>query len=78
MKGPVPEEDYEIPFGQAAVVRDGKDLTLVAMAGWCRMALKAGEKLAAEGMSMEVIDPRTVAPLDIETILNRSRRRGVC
>ncbi len=68
LKGPVPEEAYEIPFGQAAVVREGKDVTVVALARMVPKALEAAEVLAREGMSVEVIDPRTVAPLDVETI----------
>jgi 2-oxoisovalerate dehydrogenase E1 component len=68
LKGPVPEGDYEIPFGQAAVVREGKDLTVVALTRMVQYALTAAVQLAREGISVEVIDPRTVAPLDVETI----------
>jgi len=75
-KGPVPEADYEIPFGQAAVVRDGKDLTVVALALMVQCALRACETLAAEGIAVELIDPRTVAPLDIETIARSVRKTG--
>src|SRR5439155_17651427 len=67
-KGPVPEESYEITFGRAAVVRDGKDVTVVALARMVHRALEAADVLAREGVSVEVIDPRTVAPLDVETI----------
>jgi len=68
LKGLVPEADYEIPFGQAAVVREGNDLTVVAIARMVpRMSAIAAE-LAKEGISVEVIDPRTVAPLDVDTI----------
>lgn len=67
-KGPVPETAYEIPFGQAAVVREGKDLTVVALTRMVPRAVEAAETLAKEGVSVEVIDPRTVAPLDAETI----------
>ena len=76
MKGPVPAEDYEIPFGQAAVVREGTDLTLVAIGRMVPQALEAGRQLAAEGVSIEVIDPRTVAPLDTDTILQSVARTG--
>src|SRR4029453_1607423 len=69
VRGPVPEEEYYLPFGQAAVVREGKDVTVVALARMVRKTLEVAEKLAAEGISVEVIDPRTVAPLDIDTIL---------
>ncbi|MDB5306224.1 MAG: acoA 1 [Gemmataceae bacterium] len=68
LKGPVPEAAYEIPFGQAAVVRDGKDATVVALTRMVPRALEVAESLAREGVSVEVIDPRTVAPLDVETI----------
>jgi len=76
LKGPVPEGDYEIPFGQAAVVRAGKDVTVVALTLMVQRALKACEALAGEGVSVEVIDPRTVAPLDIETIAESVRKTG--
>jgi len=68
VKGPVPEAKYEIPFGQAAVVHEGKDATVVALLRMVPKAMEAAEKLAAEGIAIEVIDPRTVAPLDVETI----------
>jgi 2-oxoisovalerate dehydrogenase E1 component len=76
LKGPVPEGDYEIPFGKAAVVREGKDVTVIALALLVQHALKACETLAAEGVSVELIDPRTVAPLDIETIAESVRKTG--
>ncbi len=71
-KGPVPEEDYAIPFGQASVVRQGgRDcrVTVVALAAMLRQTLEACDWLAKDGISVEVIDPRTVAPLDMDTIL---------
>jgi 2-oxoisovalerate dehydrogenase E1 component len=67
-KGPVPEGAYEIPFGRAAVVREGKDASIVALTSMVPRAVDAAEALAAEGVSVEVIDPRTVAPLDVDTI----------
>jgi 2-oxoisovalerate dehydrogenase E1 component len=76
VKGPVPEGDYEIPFGQAAVVRAGTDVTVVALALMVHRTLQACETLAAEGVSVELIDPRTVAPLDIETIAESVRKTG--
>ncbi len=75
-KGPVPEGDYEIDFGQAAVVREGRDATVVALALMVRRTLEACERLAARGVSVEVIDPRTVSPLDAETILRSVRKTG--
>jgi 2-oxoisovalerate dehydrogenase E1 component len=75
-KGPVPEEDYEIEFGQAAVVREGRDVTVVALAMMVHHARKACETLAAEGIEVELIDPRTVQPLDTETLLASVRKTG--
>ncbi len=75
-KGPVPEEPYEIEFGQAAVVREGRDVTVVALAHMVKKSLEAAEQLAASGVSVELIDPRTVLPLDVETILNSVRKTG--
>ena len=76
LKGPVPEGDYEIPFGKASFVREGKDVTVVALALMVPRALKACDTLAAEGVSVELIDPRTVAPLDVETIARSVRKTG--
>jgi 2-oxoisovalerate dehydrogenase E1 component len=67
-KGPVPEADYEIPFGKAIIAREGKDVTVVALARMVPRTLEAATTLAKENIAVEVIDPRTVAPLDIETI----------
>jgi 2-oxoisovalerate dehydrogenase E1 component len=75
-KGPVPEEDYEIDFGRAAVVREGRDVTVVALALMVRKTLEAAERLAAKGVSVEIIDPRTVSPLDGETILQSVHKTG--
>lgn len=68
-KGPVPEEPYTVPFGDADVKREGTDCTVVATSRTVLMALKAAEMLAEEGISVEVIDPRTLFPLDIDTIV---------
>ena len=73
-KAPVPEEEYLIPFGEAAVLREGSDITLVGTSSMVQVALAAAETLAAEGISAEVIDPRTIAPLDEETILTSVRK----
>jgi len=75
-KGPVPEEEYTIPFGQAAVVREGREMTVVAIAAMVQQALQASDTLAQEGVSVEVIDPRTLAPLDIDSILKSVRKTG--
>ncbi|HEY7311565.1 MAG TPA: dehydrogenase E1 component subunit alpha/beta [Gemmataceae bacterium] len=75
-KGPVPEQEYELPFGEAAVVREGRDVTVVALALMVRRTLEACERLAAKGVSVEVIDPRTVSPLDEATILRSVKKTG--
>ena len=75
-KGPVPEEDYTIPFGQGHVVREGRDVTVVALTVEVARAVQAAETLAREGVSVEVIDPRTVAPLDINLILESVHKTG--
>ena len=75
-KGPVPAEPYEIEFGKAAVVRPGDDATVVAMGLMAWHARAAGEQLAAEGISIELIDPRTISPLDIDTIAQSVRKTG--
>jgi len=76
VKGPVPTEAYEIPFGQAAIVREGRDLTVVALAAMVHRVRDVCESLAGERISIELIDPRTVAPLDVETILTSVRKTG--
>ncbi|MCF8526681.1 MAG: alpha-ketoacid dehydrogenase subunit beta [Candidatus Nanopelagicales bacterium] len=74
VKGPVPEEIYAVPFGEATISREGTDATIIAIARMLPEALKAAEKLAADGISVEVIDPRTVQPLDTETIVTSVRK----
>lgn len=74
--GEVPEEPYEIPLGQAAVVRDGTDVTIVGVQKMVWTALDAAEALAADGISCEVVDPRSYSPLDTEGILASVRRTG--
>ena len=69
VKGPVPEELYSIPFGVANVVQEGSDATIVAIGRMVPEAVKAAKKLAESGISVEVIDPRTVQPLDTDTIV---------
>lgn len=76
IKGPVPEEHYEIPFGKADVVREGTDATVVALAHMRHHAEKAAEQLAGEGISIELIDPRSVSPLDTDTILSSVAKTG--
>jgi 2-oxoisovalerate dehydrogenase E1 component len=76
IKGSVPAEEYFIEFGKASVVREGNDVTVVALAMMVHKTLQACEILAKEGISVELIDPRTVAPLDTETILNSVAKTG--
>ena len=76
VKGPVPEGEYEIEFGKAAVVRPGRDVTVVALARMVHLTLSICEELEKEGISVEVVDPRTVLPLDIETILQSVKKTG--
>ncbi|MEZ5823528.1 MAG: alpha-ketoacid dehydrogenase subunit beta [Geminicoccaceae bacterium] len=73
-KAPVPEEEFLIPFGQAHVKRQGRDITLVATSSMVQVAEKAALLLADQGISAEVIDPRTIVPLDEETILASVRK----
>jgi len=76
LRGQVPEEEYTIPLGVANVVREGKDVTIVATARMVQVALQAAEKLAAEGVLVEIVDPRTLVPLDKATLLASIRKTG--
>lgn len=76
VRGQVPEEEYLIPFGEAVVRREGKDATIVADGYQVTLSLQAAEALAKEGISVEVIDPRTLEPLDIDTILASVKKTG--
>lgn len=75
-EGEVPEGDYTVPFGVADIKRAGKDVTIVATSMMVLKSLKAAEKLAKEGIEVEVIDPRTLVPLDKDTILNSVAKTG--
>jgi pyruvate/2-oxoglutarate/acetoin dehydrogenase E1 component len=76
MEGDVPEESYSIPFGEANIVRDGDDITLVTYGRMVHYTLDAANKLAKEGIEADVIDLRTTSPLDEETILESVQRTG--
>ena len=77
MRAEVPEDDYTIPFGQAAIKREGKDLTVVSYGFTLWEVIKAADALEREtGLSVEVIDPQTLIPLDLETILDSVRKTG--
>jgi pyruvate/2-oxoglutarate/acetoin dehydrogenase E1 component len=69
VKGEVPEEEYTIPFGKADIKRAGKDVTIVALSRMVHAALAAAQRLAEEGIQAEVIDPRTLTPLDRDTLI---------
>jgi len=75
-KGIVPEEEYLIPFGEARIVREGKDLTIIAMSRMVDLASKAAAALAEQGIAAEVIDPRTIVPLDRKRITNSIKKTG--
>ncbi len=75
-RGEVPEEEYTLPFGQAHICREGSDVTVVAISRMVLRALEAAEELAREGVSVEVIDPRTVVPLDIDAIVASVEKTG--
>jgi pyruvate/2-oxoglutarate/acetoin dehydrogenase E1 component len=76
LKGPVPAEDYVIPLGKADIKREGSDVTVVALAWLVHEALAAADELAREGISVEVVDPRTLVPLDEETIRASVQKTG--
>ncbi|QNN58786.1 alpha-ketoacid dehydrogenase subunit beta [Diaphorobacter ruginosibacter] len=72
----VPEESYAIPFGQAKCVREGSDVTIVTLSQMVQKSILAAEKLAAEGIAAEIIDLRTIVPLDRESVLKSVRKTG--
>ena len=76
IKGEVPEEPYSIPLGEADVKREGKDVTIVATAAMVHKSLEVAEKLEKDGISVEVVDPRTIVPLDVDTIINSIKKTG--
>jgi pyruvate/2-oxoglutarate/acetoin dehydrogenase E1 component len=76
LKGEVPDGEHLVPIGLANIVRPGTDVTVVAWQSMVHRALKAAERLAADGIEIEVIDPRGVRPLDMDTILASVRRTG--
>ncbi|MBI2941149.1 MAG: alpha-ketoacid dehydrogenase subunit beta [Chloroflexi bacterium] len=74
LRDEVPDEDYEVPIGQAVVAREGRDATVVATGWMVHRALAAADALTAEGMSVEVVDLRSLAPLDIPTVVASVRK----
>ena len=76
VSGPVPEEEYVIPLGEAEVKREGKDVTIVAWGTLLPKTLNAAQTLATDGVEVEVVDPRTLRPLDIATIVDSVKKTG--
>lgn len=76
IKGPVPQGEHLVPLNQGAIAREGTDVTVVAISKMRYVALEAAEKLADEDVSVEVVDPRSLSPLDEELILNSVRKTG--
>ena len=76
MEGEVPEEIYTVPFGEAAVVREGHDVTIVAIGRMVQKAQEAAADLQKQGIHCEIIDPRTTSPLDTDTILESVEKTG--
>jgi pyruvate/2-oxoglutarate/acetoin dehydrogenase E1 component len=77
-KGPVPPGEIVIPLGQARIARSGSDVTVVATSSMVGVALEAAERLSAEGIDVEVVDPRTLTPLDVESIVESVRKTSRC
>ena len=75
-KGDVPEEPYTVPLGKAKVVREGRDVTVVATLNMVAKALSVAEEMAREGIEVEVVDLRSLCPLDTETVVNSVRKTG--
>ena len=73
-KGEVPEEEYIIPMGEADIKKEGTDLTIVAWSGMIPKVMEAAEILSKEGISAEVVDPRSLVPLDKKTIINSVKK----
>lgn len=76
VKGPVPEEDYTVPLGLADVKREGKDVTVVVYGRMVQRCLEVAEELVKEGVELEIVDPRTLLPLDKETIVRSAKKTG--
>jgi pyruvate dehydrogenase E1 component beta subunit len=76
VRGEVPEDDYVIEFGEASVVREGSDVTLIAIGGMVQHAIAAADELARENIRCEVIDPRTLVPLDVAMLVSSAKKTG--
>lgn len=76
VKGEVPEEEYIVPLGKAKVVKEGKDVTIIALQNLVYQSIEAAKELEEEGISVEIIDPRTLIPLDSQTIFSSVKKTG--
>lgn len=76
VEGPIPDEEYYIPFGKAEIKKEGKDLTIIAISEMVHKSINAAEKMKARGIDIEVIDPRTLEPLDVNTIIESVKKTG--
>jgi pyruvate/2-oxoglutarate/acetoin dehydrogenase E1 component len=76
LEGEVPEENYSIPLGEADIKKEGKDVTIVATAAMVHKSLEVANKLEKEGINVEVVDPRSLVPLDRDTIINSIKKTG--
>ncbi|PLR78762.1 alpha-ketoacid dehydrogenase subunit beta [Bacillus sp. V3-13] len=76
MKGEVPEDEYTIPFGNANIINEGNDVTIVSIGQMVNKVIEVAKKLKEEGISAEIIDPRTITPLDKDTILQSVAKTG--
>jgi pyruvate dehydrogenase E1 component beta subunit len=76
VKGEVPDGDYEVEIGSARIAREGSDVTVVAWSAAVHLALQAAEDAEAQGLSVEVVDLRTLVPLDVETLATSVRKTG--
>jgi pyruvate/2-oxoglutarate/acetoin dehydrogenase E1 component len=76
IKGPVPETKYTVPFGEADIKAEGEDVTVVATAFMVMNALTVAERMGTEGISIEVLDPRTIVPFDREAIIRSVKKTG--
>ena len=75
-KGMVPDDEYLVPFGKANILRDGKDLTLIGTSSMVQVAVEASDLLKEHGISSDVIDPRTLVPLDEESLVESAKKTG--
>ncbi len=76
LKGEVPEEEYVVPLGEADIKREGEHVTIIALARMVHLALKAADQLAEKGISAEVIDPRSIYPLDTDALIKSATKTG--